>query len=140
MFLPNNYFFGCFGKLFGLDFLPRKQHLYFCCSRGHHLTHFGWRRNIINQLLEVQNFILGIILYPIVKICEVLILSKFGSIHYISNGFLNRLLHVGGRLNFLIISDKFPFNVVHIVMHIPFYYGVVDLFIYLFVFFLVIAF
>ena len=99
----------------------------FLLPKGHHLTYSKGRENIINQLLEVENFILGLILHPHITICKILILSSFGSIHCVSNGFLNQLLHVVYHLIFQIISKTFWFDAIYIIAHTPIYDGIVDI-------------
>lgn len=91
MFLPRNCFVGHLGKSIGLRFPLCKQRPYFCHLMGHHLTQSWGRKNIINHLFVVENSILGLIVHPKVKLCEILIFYTFGFIHCISNDFLNQL-------------------------------------------------
>ena len=57
-----------------------------------------------------------------------LILSKFGSMHCILNGSVNWLFYMAGHLIFQLIHKKFPFDVVHIVVHVLVYDGILDFF------------
>lgn len=130
MFLPRNCYVGWLRQSFGLEFPPCKQCPHLGLSRSHHHVCFGGWQNIVNLLLEVKSFILGLILHPKVKLCEISFLDKFRSIHCISNDFLNRFFHVINHFIFWIIPDKFMFDAVHIITHILVYDGVVDFFLF----------
>ena len=65
---------------------------------------------------------------PKSQICKILVLGKSGSLHCVSNGFLNQRLHMVSHSFFWIILDWFPFDAIHIVAHMLVYDDVMDIF------------
>lgn len=124
MFILRICFVDGIGKPFGMGLPLRKQHPCFAVLEATTSPPSGGE--IYYQRIAWDwKLRLGLTFHPRVQKCEILIVIKFGSIHCVSNGFLDRFLHSLNHLLLQKMLNKIPLNVVHIIVHILVYDGIV---------------